>query len=186
MLLGHPVFEQEAPDLYGGFAAVGRGDEERADEAALAVLRRIGLADGLAARGAVKAHAYGLVARPLVAEDVLAGRHVEAADAQRRLRDEEVRVLALGRIAGGNHHDSGDEAPAPVRHARSGAKLRLDILFENRRACGDDSPQLVGRRRTPARARDRGLTGDGCEEDDGNQRRLHQRRMFHGAFTLTD
>ena len=56
-----------------------------------------------------------LAVHALVAEDVLVRLEHEAVNPERRLRDEEVRVLALGGVAGRNHHDARDEAAARVR-----------------------------------------------------------------------
>src|SRR5215210_1200911 len=132
VLIRHAVFEEEAADLDVGAAADGRVDEERADAGALAcAAARLHVADGLAGRGAVEADADRVVRRARVAEDVLPRRQLQLAHAQGRLRQEEVRVLALGRVAGRNHHDARDEAAAAVDDARGGAELGLDVLLDD-------------------------------------------------------
>src|SRR5918912_1156237 len=110
-LIGDAVLKQEASYLNISLAADGRVDEERADARALArAAARLHVADGVARRGAVEADADRIVRGARVAEDVLPGRQLKLAHAQRRLRQEEVRVLALGRVAGRDHHDARNEA----------------------------------------------------------------------------
>src|SRR5436305_5000968 len=148
---GQAVFEQEASDLDGRLAADRRTDEQGADEIALAAPARLGLADRLAARCTIEADADGVVARTLVPEDVLAGLQLHVAYSEGCLRDEEVRVLSLGGVAGGDHHHTRDEAAPTVGCTRRRAKLRLDILLDDGRARRNHAPQLLLRGGTPAR-----------------------------------
>src|SRR2546421_538175 len=141
--LGHAEFEHEAADLYGRAAAGGRRDEQRAHGVAPAALVCVGLAHGVAARSAVEGEVEAVVVHALVAEDVLSRLQVRVAYTERRLRDEEVGILTFGGVAGGDHDDAGDEAPAAVGHAGGGAELRLDVLLDDGGARGDHAAQLL-------------------------------------------
>src|SRR5207248_2412666 len=65
-------------------------------------------------------------------------------DAQRHLRDDEVRIFAFGLVAGDDHEDASDKA-ATVRNAGSGAEFGLDALLAYGCARRDNLSQFVYR-----------------------------------------
>src|SRR2546423_4745999 len=129
-LLGQLVIEDEAAKLHKPFAAtVGRrADVKLANAGALGVELSEHRAEKTFAGGFVKFHFHYLTVNPLRAEDVFARLEQQVADAQRHLRDDEVRIFAFGLVAGDDHEDAGDKA-ATVGNAGSGAEFGLDALL---------------------------------------------------------
>src|SRR6266849_5919393 len=87
------VLKNETADLNLPPAVDRRTDELGTNHGALAIDARVDIADGFTACGPVEAHANGFVVYSLISKNILARLQEHAANLQRRLRDEEMRVL---------------------------------------------------------------------------------------------
>ena len=90
---------------------------------------------GAPVAASLKVHAQRISRlRPRPSKDIFAGLERNSADADRRLHNQIVRILALGGVAGCQQHHSGDEAAAAVHDAGGGAHLGLNVLLFHLRA----------------------------------------------------
>src|SRR6266496_2734204 len=111
------IVKDEASDLDCRFAADWRRNPQRTHGGGSSIYVRVDIPHCLTGRGAVEADADCVIVGALVAKDIWTRRQIQVANFQRYLRDEEMRILAFGRISCRDDYYSSDELAMSINHS---------------------------------------------------------------------
>src|SRR5258708_6975927 len=123
LLSDYAVLEEESSYFDNRLFRARWCDCQRTNRPAFRIEVRLQVADVLPGRSLVEFDLERvMVAGSLIAENIFTRAQLEVAALYRHLSHEEMRILALSRIAGGYHYDSGDEFAIAIGDAGRGAK----------------------------------------------------------------